>query len=60
MVSSENKKKKKLNFCTSKAVVCPKKNTILVWIWYTENLSTTLHEIASLSSVSPPHTCSSM
>ena len=40
----------------SKTIVCPKKATVLGWVWSNGTLQASLHKLAALSSVEPPST----
>lgn len=40
----------------SKTIVCPKKATLLGWVWSNGTLQASLHKLVALSSVEPPFT----
>ena len=49
-----------LKLSATKTVVCPKRTTILGWIWSNGTLSASPHKISTLAAVEPPQTVQSL
>ena len=53
-------RKNNLSLSATKTVICPRKTTILGWIWNAGTLTVSPHKTSPLASVDPPKTCSGM
>ena len=49
-----------LTLSAPKAIICPKKSTILGWTWNSGTITASSHKTAPLAVVDPPKTCSAM
>ena len=49
-----------LSLSAPKTVICPKKTSVLGWIWKLGTLTASPHKTAPLDSVNPPKTCTNM
>ena len=56
----QRSKDNNLKLSPTKTVICPKKTTVLGWIWDSGTLSASPHKIAPLATVDYPVTCTSM
>ena len=48
--------KNNLRLSAAKTIICPRKATVLGWVWFNGNLQASPHKLAALSSVEPPST----
>ena len=48
--------KNNLRLSAAKTIICPKKATVLGWVWSSGTLQASPHKLAALSSVEPPST----
>ena len=49
-----------LKLSTTKTVICPKKTSILGWVWDSGTLSVSQRKVSPLCTAAPPKTCTAM